>query len=146
LRKWEPCEITTINYKKNGEEFWINFTVIPVADETGWFTHWISIERDITEIKLAEEAQKQLKKLELSLEKEREMNILKNRFTALASHEFRTPIATIVSSIDILDIYVNMIENETLKEKTKQHLSKIVFQSNRLTEMLRDILLLEKLA
>eukprot|EP01136_Pigoraptor_vietnamica_P021378 Opistho-1_new@71440 len=72
------------------------------------------------------------------------MNILKNRFTALASHEFRTPIATIVSSIDILDIYVNMIENETLKEKTKQHLSKIVFQSNRLTEMLRDILLLEK--
>lgn len=144
LRKWEPCEITTINYKKNGEEFWINFTVIPVADETGWFTHWISIERDITEIKLAEEAQKQLKKLELSLEKEREMNILKNRFTALASHEFRTPIATIVSSIDILDIYVNMIENETLKEKTKQHLSKIVFQSNRLTEMLRDILLLEK--
>eukprot|EP01136_Pigoraptor_vietnamica_P008308 Opistho-1_new@43458 len=88
LRKWEPCEITTINYKKNGEEFWINFTVIPVADETGWFTHWISIERDITEIKLAEEAQKQLKKLELSLEKEREMNILKNRFTALASHEF----------------------------------------------------------
>ncbi len=144
LRKWEPCEITTINYKKNGEEFWINFSVIPVADETGWFTHWIAIERDVTEIKLAEEAQKQLKKLELSLEKEREMNILKNRFTALASHEFRTPIATIVSSIDILDIYVNMIENDILKEKTKQHLSKIVFQSNRLTEMLRDILLLEK--
>ncbi|MBB6004419.1 PAS domain S-box protein [Arcicella rosea] len=144
LRNWEICEITTINYKKNGEEFWINFTVIPVADETGWFTHWISIERDVTEKKLAEEAQRQLKALELSLEKEREMNIIKNRFTALASHEFRTPIATIVSSIDILDIYVKMIENETLKEKATVHLDKIMFQSNRLTEMLRDILLLEK--
>ena len=49
LRNWESCEITTINYKKNGEEFWINFSVTPVADEKGWFTHWVAIERDITE-------------------------------------------------------------------------------------------------
>ncbi|MDE3235445.1 MAG: PAS domain S-box protein [Bacteroidota bacterium] len=49
IRKWESCEITTINYKKNGEEFWINFSVSPVADEKGWFTHWIAIERDVTE-------------------------------------------------------------------------------------------------
>jgi PAS domain S-box-containing protein len=51
LRNWESCEITTINYKKNGEEFWINFSVSPVADETGWYTHWIAIERDVTEQK-----------------------------------------------------------------------------------------------
>lgn len=146
LREWETAEITIINYKKNGEKFWINFTVIPVADETGWFTHWIAIERDVTEIKIAEEAQKQLKQLELSLEKEKEINSLKTRFTALASHEFRTPIATIVSGIDILGIYVDMMQDEKLKEKIKLHLNKIVSQSNRLTEMLRDILLLEKTA
>ncbi|WP_425640064.1 PAS domain S-box protein [Algoriphagus yeomjeoni] len=51
LRNKESCEITTINYKKNGEEFWINFTVSPVADENGLCTHWIAIERDITEQK-----------------------------------------------------------------------------------------------
>ncbi|MEB2784117.1 PAS domain S-box protein [Algoriphagus persicinus] len=51
MRRWEPCEITTVNYKKNGEEFWINFSVSPVADEKGWFTHWIAIERDVTEQK-----------------------------------------------------------------------------------------------
>lgn len=51
LRNWEAHEITTINYKKNGEEFWINFTVTPVADKTGWYTHWIAIERDVTEQK-----------------------------------------------------------------------------------------------
>lgn len=55
IRNWESYEITTINYKKNGEEFWINFTVSPVADENGWYTHWIAIERDVTESKLAEE-------------------------------------------------------------------------------------------
>ncbi|MCL6260617.1 PAS domain S-box protein [Aquiflexum sp. TKW24L] len=48
MRKWEPYEITTINYKKNGDPFWINFTVTPVVDEWGHFTHWISIERDVT--------------------------------------------------------------------------------------------------
>ncbi len=54
LRKWEPCEITTINYKKTGEEFWNNFSVTPVANESGWFTHWIAIERDITARKIEE--------------------------------------------------------------------------------------------
>jgi PAS domain S-box-containing protein len=48
LRNWEPCEITTINYKKNGEEYWVNFSVKPIANEKGEFTHWISIERDVT--------------------------------------------------------------------------------------------------
>ena len=48
MRRWQPCEITIINYKKNGEEFWINFSINPVADEKGRYTHWISIERDVT--------------------------------------------------------------------------------------------------
>lgn len=55
LRNWESCEVTTINYKKDGTPFWINFSVNPVADETGWYTHWIAIERDVTEEKHAEE-------------------------------------------------------------------------------------------
>ncbi len=51
LKKWEACEATLINYKKNGEEFWIHISITPVADEKGWFTHWISIQRDVTEQK-----------------------------------------------------------------------------------------------
>jgi PAS domain S-box-containing protein len=51
LRSWQLCESTLINYKKNGEEFWTNFSLNPVADEKGWFTHWVSIDRDVTERK-----------------------------------------------------------------------------------------------
>lgn len=51
MRRWEKHEVTTINYKKNGDEFWINFTVCPIANENGWFTHWIAIEKDVTESK-----------------------------------------------------------------------------------------------
>jgi PAS domain S-box-containing protein len=59
MRKWQHCEITTVNYKKSGEEYWINMALSPVADEKGWYTHWIAIERDVTERKL-EELQKLL--------------------------------------------------------------------------------------
>ncbi|WP_264522179.1 PAS domain S-box protein [Flavobacterium sp. N1994] len=59
LENWESCEITLVNYKKNGEEFWVNMTISPVADEKGWFTHWIAIERDVT-IHKNEELQNEL--------------------------------------------------------------------------------------
>ncbi len=51
LRQWKPSEITVLNYTKKGEPFWVNFVVSPVADENGWFTHWISIQRDVTDQK-----------------------------------------------------------------------------------------------
>ncbi len=59
LRKWEPFELTTINYRKNGEKYWVNFLVKPVANEHGWFTHWFSIQRDVT-VQINMERQKKL--------------------------------------------------------------------------------------
>ena len=47
-KNFETCEITTINYKKNGEPFWVYYSVSPVANEAGKITNWISIQRDIT--------------------------------------------------------------------------------------------------
>jgi PAS domain S-box-containing protein len=54
IKNWEPCEITAINYKKSGEEFWINFSIMPVPDGKGSFTHWFAIQRDVTEKKSKE--------------------------------------------------------------------------------------------
>ncbi len=54
LQKWEPVRGELINYTKSGEEFWLELNIAPVADATGWFTHWVSVERDITERKRAE--------------------------------------------------------------------------------------------
>jgi PAS domain S-box-containing protein len=51
LEKWKPIVIDVINYKKDGTPFWVELSITPVADETGWFTHWVSIQRDITERK-----------------------------------------------------------------------------------------------
>lgn len=44
-----------LNYRKDGTEFWVELSIVPVADERGWFTHWVSVQRDITERKEAAE-------------------------------------------------------------------------------------------
>jgi diguanylate cyclase (GGDEF)-like protein/PAS domain S-box-containing protein len=55
LEAWEPVEIELINYRKDGTEFWVELSIVPVANEHGWFTHWVSVQRDISERKNAEE-------------------------------------------------------------------------------------------
>lgn len=56
LQAWEPVREEVLNYTKQGEEFWLELDISPVADETGWYTHWIAIERNVTERKRAAEA------------------------------------------------------------------------------------------
>lgn len=49
LDKWEPIKIELLNYTKDKRPFWVELNIQPVKDETGWWTHWISIQRDVTE-------------------------------------------------------------------------------------------------
>lgn len=59
LKDWKPVREELINYTKSGEMFWLELEIVPVADENGWYTHWVAIERDITERKQAEAALKE---------------------------------------------------------------------------------------
>jgi PAS domain S-box-containing protein len=59
LERREPVTEEAINYRKDGSEFWVEFNIVPVADKQGNYTHWISIQRDITERKHTEEALRQ---------------------------------------------------------------------------------------
>ncbi|WP_347557873.1 diguanylate cyclase [Robbsia sp. KACC 23696] len=51
LEHWRPIEIELLNYRKDGTEFWVELSIVPVSDAYGWFTHWVSIQRDITDRK-----------------------------------------------------------------------------------------------
>jgi PAS domain S-box-containing protein len=59
LSRWESATVEAINYRQDGSEFWVEFSVVPVADKQGYYTHWISVQRDITERKHTEEALRQ---------------------------------------------------------------------------------------
>ena len=56
LSKWESVKVELLNYAKDGREFWVELNIAPVADETGYYTHWVSVQRDITERKRVEES------------------------------------------------------------------------------------------
>ena len=58
IETWQVCRVEILNYKKDGSTFWNEFEVTPLANDAGHFTHWIAVQRDITERKEAEEITK----------------------------------------------------------------------------------------
>lgn len=58
LEKWEPIRIEVFNYRKDGTGFWVELNIVPAPDENGFYTHWISIQREITERKRQEEEER----------------------------------------------------------------------------------------
>ena len=94
-----------------------------------------ALEKEIYVRKRAEEdAQK-------ALERERELNELKSKFVSIASHEFRTPLSTVLSSASLIDQYNQRME----KEKVAKHVQRIKSSVNHLTSILNDFLSLGKL-
>lgn len=76
-----------------------------------------------------------------ALNKERELNELKSRFVTMASHEFRTPLSTILSSASLIGKY----STEADDEKRQKHVSRIKSSVNNLIGILNDFLSLSKL-
>jgi diguanylate cyclase (GGDEF)-like protein/PAS domain S-box-containing protein len=54
LRRQEPVRAELLNYGKGGQSYWLELNIVPVTNEQGQLTHWVSVERDITERKKAE--------------------------------------------------------------------------------------------
>lgn len=134
LKAWQPIRVELINYCKDGSEFWVELSITPVTDQKGWYTHWISVQRDITERKQIEE------EIFKALEKEKELSELKSRFVSMVSHEFRTPLTTILSSAELLEYYGH-------KSSEKEKLGcfhQIRTATLRMTQLLNDVLAINK--
>ena len=56
LQTKSECKVILKNYRKDGTTFWNCFSISPVRDRTGKLTHFIGVQRDITQSKQAEEA------------------------------------------------------------------------------------------
>jgi len=60
LEKWQPIQVEVLNYRKDGTKFWSELNIVPLANSRGWYTHWISIQRDITARKALESERERL--------------------------------------------------------------------------------------
>lgn len=115
-----------------GEHYMINAAAL--ADEEGKVNRILLVEQNITQRREAEE------KIKESLAKEKRLNELKSRFVSMASHEFRTPLSTILSSLSLLEKY----DQAGTEDKKPKHYKRIRSSVRHLTSILNDFLSLEK--
>jgi len=81
------------------------------------------------------------KELEQSLEKEKVLGDLKTRFVSMASHEFRTPLTSILGSATLIEKYAKAED----QPKREQHINRIKSSVSHLTEILEEFLSVGKL-
>jgi PAS domain S-box-containing protein len=151
-----PIEISLSYYNANNALFVIAF-IIDISDR---FDQQAKIQRMNSELKSLNESlekkvaertlvlKEALHELEVSrdelsqaLENERGLNELKSRFISTASHEFRTPLSTILSSVSLIQKYTTTED----QDKREKHILKVKNAVSGLTEILNDFLSLGKL-
>ncbi|RMF01215.1 MAG: PAS domain-containing sensor histidine kinase [Bacteroidetes bacterium] len=100
------------------------------------------LEHEVQERQNAEAAlRKQEQEIRQALNREKELGELKSRFVSMASHEFRTPLTTILSSVSLLARYLEMGQTE----KGEKHIDRIKSAVHNLTGILNDFLSLSRL-
>ncbi len=90
------------------------------------------------EVHVRKKAEEEARK---ALDRERELNELKSKFVSIASHEFRTPLSSVLSSASLIGQYTERKEID----KVKKHVTRIKSSVNQLTSILNDFLSLGKL-
>lgn len=158
-----PVEISLSSYKIGGEQYVIAFIIditIRKQNEDSIKHQRDALEQSALEIR---ELNRQLEKrveertlalretlrqlersrqeLSIALQKERELGDLKSRFVTMASHEFRTPLSTILSSASLIERY----SAESEQESRVKHVGRIKENVKNLTDILEDFLSLGKI-
>jgi PAS domain S-box-containing protein len=127
---------------KNGTYHW-NESLVTVLEKKDGLTLLLASTRDISaRIKAEEELNK-------ALQKEKELNELKTRFVSMASHEFRTPLATIKSSSELIKLFIDNDKNllsPLVYGKITNKIESITIDIDRITDLMTDILTMGKVA
>jgi signal transduction histidine kinase len=110
-------------------------TVSLIRDSAGQPLYTLAVTEDIEQRKKAEDD------IRRALQRERELSELKSQFITTVSHEFRTPLTTIISSAELLE-RKNLELNDPKRAK---YFNNIQRGANRITHVLDDILMLMKL-
>ena len=108
IKNKEECQIETLSYKKNNETYWVSFNMLPVYDSDGELSHWVSIQRDITE-----EKKQEVEKEQLIKELTKNNKDLK-QFSYITSHNLRAPLSNLTGLLNLIEDIP--IENQELRE------------------------------
>ncbi|WP_170069402.1 PAS domain S-box protein [Spirosoma pollinicola] len=124
---------------QDGSLRWLSARLVGIQEGNKAQTRLIGIATDITPLIEKEQILKD------SLEKEQQLNDLKSQFIATASHEFRTPLTAISTSIDLLKYYANLEAGNPITPAINKHANNISLKVMALNELIVDTLTISKL-
>ena len=130
-KKLQDVQMSYKMRKRDGDYVSVGVSLTSVLDDKGAVQYVLSSTRDITEIMNV-------------IEKERYLNKLKSSFISMASHEFRTPLTTIQSSNELIQMYLENQVDPTNGKLTK-HVNRIRVELERLNSLLKDVFTLGRL-
>jgi signal transduction histidine kinase len=136
IRRREEIQLTTVR----GETRDYDCIIEPLYDSAGHIVGITGATFDITERRRAEKAIQDAERMHVELTKERELANLRSKFITTVSHEFRTPMAIIVSSRDLLERYYDRLT----PERRADHFQKIGEQVHYMVDVLEDVLTISK--
>lgn len=144
--KYVICFIVDISERKKAEEKLKEYAeaLQKKNEEISYINHILENkvkERTRELARVVYELSQSKNELMSALEKEKALNEIKSRFVSTASHEFRTPLGTILSSVSLIQRYTKTEE----QDKREKHIQRIKTAVTHLTEMLNDFLSLDKL-
>lgn len=147
MTHWQAVRAEILIYTKSGQELWLETDIAPIADETGRFTHWVSVERDITE------RRRQQREI-LSLNTDLEARVLLRTaqlvaankelesFAYSVSHDLRSPLNT----VDGFSRLLLKIDAENISDKGKHYLNRIGVGVKHMGELIEGLLTLAHLS
>jgi PAS domain S-box-containing protein len=101
----------------NGQSQWFDLTIRTIEDRRGKPRGRLGVIRDVTEQVRLEELKVSEERLQVALQKERELNALKSKMMIRIAHEFRTPLSIISINGETLDKYIDRMSDERRHQK-----------------------------
>jgi PAS domain S-box-containing protein len=141
LRDPSPEVAAYRSYISGGAERWIQWVDHGIVNEQGEVVEIQAVGRDITLLIQLESQHVQAAALQAELAKERELMAIKDQFTSILSHEFRTPLTVIRASTEMLVHYRDRMPPERVEE----HLEHINEQVTQMTQLMEDMLTLDRI-
>lgn len=108
LAEKSECQIETLTKKKNKEEYWVRFSMIPVFNVDKELSHWISIQKDVTK------ERKQAKEKEQLIRELTQNNKDLKQFSYITSHNLRAPLSNLIGLLNLIED-IRITDNELIE-------------------------------
>ena len=97
IRNQQENILEMICYKRDGKEFWLRFTMIPIFNNEEQLSHWISIQKDVTDSKNQEREKEQL------ITELTKKNTDLKQFSYITSHNLRAPLSNLTGLLNLVE-------------------------------------------